>query len=114
MAEESLHDDLREIRGMVTELVAAHARGEQKIDSLNERLFNHGAGAIPVLYNKCNACSTDLVNLRSDFANNLSAVKADVASVKTDRRVDKAYVMGASAVLSLSVKWVLSHVGWHF
>jgi hypothetical protein len=89
---ESIHDDIREIRTALTTLVAQGARTEQMYVGLNERLYG-GSGAIPVLFKAvsdqkalCVACQTD--------------IKAVAAKVKEQ----KAWAIGLSTGVAFAIQ----------
>lgn len=69
------------------------------------RLFgeNGQPGIIQYLVNKDTALEADI-----------KLANASCATLSADRRVDKAYVMGATAVITLGAKWLLGKVGLHF
>ena len=103
MADSTFHDDIRDIRTMVTDLVAGQARTEQKIDGLDKRLYDGGAGAIPVLYSKYNALDKEVVEAKSGLSNAIVAV---------NNRVDnqRAWVAGVAATITVflgGVKYAL-------
>lgn len=77
---------------------------QSQIDT-KERLF--GTGNTPGVI-------TYLADQHTTLAKEVGTLTLTVSGIKTERRVDKAYVMGASAVLTLAVKGVLSKMGWHF
>lgn len=70
--------------------------------NIKERLFGGDGqpGAIGYLHAEHEKLAAELV-----------VVKKTADSAVTDRRIDKAYMMGASAVLTLGAKWVLGKVG---
>lgn len=55
-----------------------------------------------------------LANEDKKLAGDVAELSKGLAGVKSDRRVDKAYIMGASAVITLGIKAGLSKLGWHF
>lgn len=111
MADSTLHDDIRDIRTMMIDLVSGQARTEQKIDGLNDRLYKDGGGAIPVLFSKVST-------LASDAAVQNGALASAITSVNNRVSNQRAYAMGAGAAaggILMAVKGILAaKFGWHF
>jgi hypothetical protein len=114
MADENIHDDIREMRGMLTTLVGKQSETATKIDAMNERLFNGGSGAIPQLWSKFGALGSTLAENERSASATTNELEKQISALKTDRRVDKAWLMGAAAVFTLGIKAGLTKLGIHF
>jgi hemoglobin-like flavoprotein len=109
MADSTLHDDIRDMRDSLIELVKGQARTEQKIDGLDKRLYDGGAGAIPVLFQKFEGMSKDTATQNGALASAITSV---------NNRVDnqRAWVAGAAAVATIflgGAKYALGKIGIH-
>lgn len=77
---QSGHEDVREIRSLVTDLVKATSATNQKVDNLVARLYSDGGGgAIPALFK------------RDD------SIEAKVGALTTQVSNQKAYALGVAA-----------------
>jgi hypothetical protein len=110
MAADTMHEDIREIRGMLNELIAQSARTEQKVDSLDKRLYNGGFGAIPTLFSKFDALKVS-VELGVNEAK--SKASEAISKVNTQHAYAAGYATGAIAILG-TLKYFLGKIGLHF
>lgn len=92
MADDSIHDDIREMRGMLSTLVAQGARTEQMYVGLNERLYNGGSGAIPVIFKAVGEA-------KAAGETNAAAIKAVAAEIKSQRMWASGLAVGVSLAL---------------
>lgn len=109
-SETTLHEDIREIRGMLTEIVAQSARTEQKVDSLDKRLYNGGSGAIPTLFNKFDMLKT---SIETQVGEAKAKASVAVSKVNTQHAYAAGYATGALAILG-GLKYFLGKIGLHF
>lgn len=54
-----------------------------------------------------------LTTFKESVGKEFTGVKADISKIKSDRRVERAYVAGAGAVLGVMLKAGLGKLGWH-
>ena len=116
MAEESIREDIREIREMVHELTKSMARTEQKTDSLNERLFNGGSGAVPTIWTKFSHVQAEITQVREEGAAEIVVVKKEFSDLKSTVNNRHAWTAGyAAAVVTLLglVKYGAAKMGIH-
>jgi hypothetical protein len=77
---------------------------QSQVDT-KERLF--GAPGTPGII-------TYLADKNTALTKDISTLTIAVNDVRADRRVDKAYVIGAATIISLATKGLLTKLGWHF
>ena len=82
----NIHEDIREIRGMMTTLISSSAANGAKIEALDNRLFAAASGALPAMWGEIKAAK-------------IAAVDASALATKVDGKVNnqRAYVAGFSA-----------------
>lgn len=120
MADSNIHDDVRDIRNLVTSIAQGQARTEQKVDGLREelfraetgaipdlkdRLFTEGTGAIPLLWLKYNE-----VKVAAAAAGNAAA--AVDHKLTNQRTYVAAWVAGVLTVVGVLKYW-LAKIGLH-
>lgn len=108
MADNSVKQDIRDMRGMLQSLIAGQADTNRGLKDLNERLFNGGNGAIPVAFRS-------ISDLRKDTEKKLADNEKSTLAVKN--RVDKIYwytagVAGALAVVGTIASKIFHKLGW--
>lgn len=103
---DNIHEDIREIRGMMTTLVASSAANGAKLEALDTRLFAAASGALPAMWGE--------IKSAKECA---STAAKDVEKVNSKVNNQRAYVAGFSAcgiILGGFFKAMLSKMGLNF
>jgi len=116
MADDSIHDDIREIRQALTTLVAQGARTEQMYVGLNDRLYNGGNGAIPVMFKTITDIKASVDTNRATAETACTACRAEIKTVANSVQAQRVWVSGIALGVSLALnggKAVLGKI-FHF
>lgn len=94
------HEDIREIRQNVLDLVQQQGAMTATLRSIEGRLFTDPGAHIPQMWKK------------------FGEHGKEIATIKSDHRADKAWLTGfasfGAAGLTVAFKWLLGKLGFHF